>query len=490
MSAVTLDVLLASRKSPSINPPTSSPSSSELATKAVQSLTTVFALSQGVQLVSKLNALRLWLDGFKNGSVWSETPFIEWIGATSVSTTAVQYRAGVVEWWADQVIAIDVAVASSKPTALVSTLCSILRGPTSLVGLGIGGVLGQLTSLLVRRAGLADKDPLTPLILSAISALGYNIYYFEQMNDLVSDLIDSLRIVKNGGGEASSYDDEERSRAMGLLVTALRGVLNEAKEGTGEVQKAVPLRKSLSIKSTKSGKSTKSRKSTDATTSDAPAIVDGMGRPIMEVEGAGRRHYVSTDVFHESLFLLTDTDASVRIHYGRALFVYVATEMEVLAHSDTTADPTPFLTELHASIHQLATSASLAEAEDSSNGPSRSASTRKPQRTRSRRSSKGSSRRRSSLPTEETPSAVPADYAGLRELVKTLQGRSSAAALLSGLPMLLALDREGSKMAQAGEGVQARERGQACKEIAAAGLCAMGAAWGVDEVETMGHSVS
>lgn len=479
-----------------ITPPTTPPSPSQLATHASRSLRTVSRLSQGVQLTSKLSAMCSWFDRYGNGVIWQEAEFVEWVASSGVEASAVQYRAGVVSWWAEQVVSINGGSASAKPTTLVSTLSSILRGPTTLAGLGIGAVLGQLTSLLVRRAPLGDNDPLAPLLLSAISALGHRIYYFDQMNDIAADIIDSLRTIKNGEGEAASFDDKDAIRAMRLLVTALRGVLNEAAGGNREVQSVVPPKRSPSAKSSKS------TNGSATTNGNGVLMVPGQGLrsrkevgavPELDENGrtAGRRHHVSAEVFHESLFLLDDADPGLRVDYERALYIYVASEMEVADPSkngdespaDPAQDATRFLTELHSSIYRLATTTSLVASD--SNG--RSPTSRPPRRERSRRSS-GSSGRKSSLPREVPRVATPADYAGMREIVRAVQGRSSPLAVLAGVPMLLALEREASKWEE-GSVEQGRERAQACREIVATGLVAVGTTWGVPDLVQLGEQV-
>lgn len=432
------------------------------------------------------------------------------MGSSGVAASSIQYRAGVVGWWAEQVVSIDGGTASAKPTTLVSTLSSILRGPTALVGLGIGAVLGQLTSLLIRRAELGDDDPLAPHLLSAISALGHHVYYFDQMNDIAADIIDSLRTIKNGGGEASSFSDKDKIRAMRLLVTALRGVLNEATGGNGEMHSLASLKRSASAKSSKA--------------TNGSATTNGNGRPLLpesngtvrgngvltgsgqglrskkeavvETEAtertAGRRHHVSAEVFQESLFLLTDVDPDLRIDYERALYVYVANEMEVAlparngaeSPADPAKDATRFLAELHSYIYRLATTTSLATLDSQD----RSTTTRTPQRERSRKSSR-SSGRKSSLPRDIPGVATPADYAGLREIVRAVQGCSSALAVLAGVPMLMLLEKEASKWEE-GSVEQGRERAQAYREIVATGLVAIGTTWSVPDLVQLGEKVS
>ena len=93
-----------------------------------------------------------------------------------------------------------------------------------------------------------------------------------------------------------------------------------------------------------------------------------------------------------------------------------------------------------------------------------------------------------SLPREVPRVATPADYAGMREIVRAVQGRSSPLAVLAGVPMLLAMEREASKWEE-GSVEQGRERAQACREIVATGLVAVGTTWGVPDLVQLGEQV-
>lgn len=458
-----------------------------------------------------------WFDQFKNGVIWDQVGFVEWIATSAVESSAIQYRAGVVTWWAEQVIEMDGKKASARPTTLLNTLSTILRGPTSLVGLGIGSVLSQLTTLLIRRAKLSEEDPITPLILSAISALGAHIYYSDQMNDIASDLIETLRSVGAGRGESSTLDEGEKNKTMRLLLQALIGVMSEAKLGSNQVERAVPVERVKNGEASTSnsrpvmpagnltvrgnGILTGSGQGIRSQNTPVESALNGAldGRPIMRVSGSGRRHRISPEVFQQSLFLLSDASPLLRIEYQKALLVYVGGEMEIAASidkEDTPAfDPSKdaalFLSELHASIFELSTTTSVTSIPTSlyrvpstkvsttklsSSGNSRKSST-------SSAASKGKSKRL--LP--DLP--LVADYIGLQSVIVALQSRGSALAVLSGVPMLLALEKKAESMVDEGDSKDLRERCQACREIVINGLLAIAKTWEMEDLSEIGEKV-
>lgn len=439
----------------------------------------------------------------------------------------------------DQVAEIDGSDATPKHKTLVEVLSSILRGPTSLVGLGIGTILAQLTQLLIKRVPLGD-DPLAPRLLEAISGLASHVYYFDQLNDVIADLIETIRSVRSGGA-GSSAREEDRACSVRVLVSALRGVLEEAQKGNSQVQAAVPLSVSKSNGTVKangdangnsnggangssgelhrpplpvgdgtvrgngvlvgSGQGIRSKKETTE-----PAL-DAMGRPIMRVANTGRRNRISADVLKESLFLLTEPDPVVRFDYQATLLLYVAEEMDVSVgvdgkddrRGDPSSDSARFFDELHAAIYEAATSFVAAPSK-----PDRPASPiiirtlpRERERTKSMprkpsrsRQSSYTSLRRPPSPPRVAPVATAADYAGLLAIIAAAQSRASSPALLTAVPMLLALERDVTEHIEANfspEGSSVKV--QACRELVAGGLVAVGAAWDVSEIERVAGSV-
>lgn len=337
--------------------------------------------------------------------------------------------------------------ASHKSVTLLYVLATILRGKTDLHGLGVGGVLNTLGELLIRRAKIStsssahsskpppsptnpvaiassggvaltattasappndsafsterhdvdcprDRDLLTRPILSTISALASKIYYADQLENLVSDVIDlvkNLRLDESTTG-ASASSQEERVAAATKLVVALRLLLEEAHKtessrtsqnlGHGEASKSTLRHSGPSTTEVQSrGASSGSPRmpppvatadgimlgpaalsSPGASTSGAPedeedvftvrSKKEGAGsneepRPSIVIDSGGssnafsgpsgragsnsKRNRVPPRTFEKSLFLLTVGDSVSRAEYVRAAVEYLESEVDVEA---------------------------------------------------------------------------------------------------------------------------------------------------------------
>ncbi|KAM0793783.1 hypothetical protein ACM66B_001201 [Microbotryomycetes sp. NB124-2] len=479
------------RKAPSIDAPDSAPSSKDLATEAVKAMRAATRLSHSAQLYSKLTATGSWLDRYKNGSLWKQTQFIEWLGTSVITASAVQYRAGVVNWWVEQVVEVDDSDATPKAQTLLHTLSRILKGPTTLVGLGIGSVLNQLAGLAIQRASFGDEDPLGLPLLDTIASLATShIYYVDQLNDVVSDLIEVIKQVKEGEGRPLGRS--ERKRAMRRLVGALKAVLDEAEKCDGKVQVAVPVSSSdadgdeAKANGNANGNGDIVRGKKEGQTQQT---TDALGRPLVRIKSAGERAKIAPEVFAESLFLMTDADAAVRQEYQRAILFYIERELAVARPSpkDDLWEPSHqlerFARELHVAVYELATSQNLGPATTEEYGDESRSTV-----AHTRRSSK-SSRRRSMSSSRPGGQALAnaSDYAAMVAIVRAIQLRQSIEAVTEGAPALLALQTNGEQWENSDN--QGRERAQACREIAAEGIQAIGEAWGISEVGRLATQV-
>ncbi|KDE06884.1 hypothetical protein MVLG_02772 [Microbotryum lychnidis-dioicae p1A1 Lamole] len=472
---------LADRKVREIEP-FNEPSSDQVGKEALDILRSLAHLSHGAQLSSMLTAMGNYLDRARGGALWKERTLVTWLGKTIIAACPVQYRATVVGWWLDMIVEIDDTDATPKSEALLYTLAQILRGPTSLVGLGIGGVLNQLTSLVVKRCPWGDKDPLTKPLLATISSLASShVYYVDQVNDIVSDLIETIRSVRDGAGVAARLNERERFRALRQLSGALKQVLLEAAKSSDSIKIAVPV-----IANGVNGHDARSR--TFSTTGQK----DDFGRPKMRVAEAGKRNRISPEVFMGSLFLLTQNDAIARTDYERALLLYVANELAIPEDeedvaTDSTSSFAKFCRALFTSIQELALSPILRPAV---NNYGRALS-RRTSGAASVRSGRSRRQRTSSAAADSLSSvASAADYAALVEILRSFIARRSATAVVNVVPMLIALQKSaarwGSTADTDGQVVpQTDERTQACRELVAQTFHTIGEVWGATETQRL-----
>lgn len=443
---------LPSRKPPTIIAPSSPPSQHDLASIAVPTLRSLARLSDSSQLLSLHNAISTFLNRHRGGELWhgNSQSFVEWLASSLLSASATSYRPGVLGWWVDQVGEIYDAEPQHKSVTLLYVLASLLRGKTNLHGLGVGGVLNTLGELLIRRARVSnrikpppsptkpingtqpapptdsafatdqhhvdypqDRDLLTRPILSTISALSSKIYYADQLDNLISDLIDLLKGLRleEGGGS----NKEEKVLAATKLVVAMRLLLEEAHRGHGRIEggekkvssrersRSRPREKEISEATVRNGglnekEATKSedqslstrpylpppvgsgetlrtnglvlgqRKSIENGTRpdedfairgkkesvERPSIIvdDGarLGQAPMQPSSVGNRNRVSPRTFEKSLFLLTVGDSTLRAEYVRATIVYLEKELDVRGLESTTTLP-PDLAYFWKSLH-------------------------------------------------------------------------------------------------------------------------------------------
>ncbi|SCV67980.1 BQ2448_101 [Microbotryum intermedium] len=473
---------LADRKAREIEPSSDEPSVEQVGKEALDILRSLAHLSHGAQLSSMLTAMGNYLDRARSGALWKERALITWLGKTIIAACPVQYRATVVGWWLDMIVEIDDTDATPKSEVLLYTLAQILRGPTSLVGLGIGGVVNQLTSLVVKRCPWGDKDPLTKPLLATISSLASShVYYVDQVNDIVSDLIDTIRSVRDGAAVAARLNERERFRALRQLSGALKQVLLEAAKSSDSVKIAVPVKAN--------GVNGHDARSRNVSTSGQK---DELGRPKMRVAEAGKRNRIFPEVFMGSLFLLTQNDAIARTDYERALLLYVANELAIPegeedVATDSTSSFAKFCRALFTSIHELAISPSLRPAV---NNYGRALS-RRTSVAASIRSGRSRRIRASSAAADSLSSvASAADYAALVEILRSFIARKSATAVVNLVPMLIALQKSAARWGSTAETdghvvPQTDERTQACRELVAQTFHTIGEVWGATETQRL-----
>ncbi|GAA5865100.1 hypothetical protein JCM1840_005740 [Sporobolomyces johnsonii] len=441
-----LSSTLSARKAAIISHPSSPPSDLDLASLAVPTLRLITRRSDSSELVSLHSSISAWLDRYHSGELWhvQSQPLVEWLASSLLAASAPSYRPAAIGWWVDQVGEIYDTEAQHKSVTLLYVLANLLRGKTNILGLGVGGVLNTLAELLVRRSKSGartrpptivqeasdeketngalhpqpdyekDPDPLARPILSTISALASKIYYTDQLDDLVADLIDILRSLRREAGSsegrpASGLSGEERTRAAVRLVVAMRLLVEEAHKGEGAVvgvatsngkasaekgkaKEGTPQLNGSAAPVGEDGGDTIKRPSlpppidTDGTirgtsvalgaiasngsssadsftirgkkeSAERPTIVaddqaplDALGRPLVRVSQTGQRNRVSPRTFKKSLFLLTEGNVTLRGEYARAAIVYLEHELDVEGAGQT-ASLSPDLASFWRQLH-------------------------------------------------------------------------------------------------------------------------------------------
>lgn len=211
------------------------PSSSDAAKAALKIIRTVFRLSQPRHIDIVLGDIVTFFDKHNRGNAWTKAgqagsvsshlagKFMEW--------TPAQYRFAVVQFWLDQLLSIDGNGNSVADTgasgagdlrwdATIDILVHLLSSPdTAVVNLALSDVLETLSGLLAR-------NPDRPGVQRAILALSSHIYYPEQINDLIGDLLSDV-IDRHAAGQASP-------QSLVALLDSVRGIATSAGQASGE----------------------------------------------------------------------------------------------------------------------------------------------------------------------------------------------------------------------------------------------------------------
>ena len=224
-----------------------------------------------------------------------------------------------------------------------------------------------------------------------------------------------------------------------------------------------------------------------------------------------RRQPVAPRTFARSLFLLTEPDLRVRVQYAGAAALYIARELPLVVSTSSGSagsaeELSSFWRQLHAGVYGLAIGETSSPTSSARGHGAVDGAQHALHRTRSARSLRSQRSGRSFLDHDDaarspssssrsTPGA--ADYAALAALVEAVP--RVPAAVLEGVPALLALDAKaatrwevglagGAELGGEGGGADPA-RAQACREVAARGLKAVGRTWGLTELEQLGHEV-
>lgn len=250
-----------------------------------------------------------WLDA-GDQQRWTNVEWCCWLAQTLTQLAHIQYRFVVVKSLLDALVTSEQAKdPSTKQTALLAMITSVLSGPTSLLGLGLGDVLSSLVSLIARRAPYGPQDTFLPAIIDGTASLATRVYYLDQISDLVQDLIIALRRLPPPSSSSSSSADVEASS------TAAFTTLPAAERAT---QANAILRCLIGV-----------LLRAQAASHTAP----NASRP---------RKRVSPRIFADSLFLWSDSDPSIRFTYTHALLTFIDTELLPISSE---GDP-------HLTVHQ------------------------------------------------------------------------------------------------------------------------------------------
>ncbi|PBK72748.1 hypothetical protein ARMSODRAFT_953146 [Armillaria solidipes] len=443
------------------------PSISDVSSACLRAFVTLLEHANGSQLGYIMRSSFDNLDDMKG---WTNQQHCCWFAQKTADWSQYQYRYAVPTWLVERLLqGQDEPVTSSMHKALTSMVTTVFNSPTPLINLSTSDILSNLMTMVVRRTTLDSEDPLLPALVQCISSLGTHVYYSDQIQDLAVELINRLTLIEVQGvaGRGGASSGQVRTEVIRGLLSGLSGLVHSAdiRESAGNAE---------SRKRPESVSAKTSSPSIDATNKDAG--VD---------ERASRRTRVSPDIWHDTLSLLCDKEYAVRADYAQTLVFYLANEMPKhpdLSDADGSYRPqtvhkhvllysgdigAKFLNALHAYVYILATTASLGLTSSPStsyaasvNGHDHAArpaeshvdqdpTAESPTQDTSFSALAPRSRKISlafrlleSAPSQVTSagSACLSDYTHILDILTTVHAQLPVRGLLTGLPMLLALD--------------------------------------------------
>ena len=516
------------RRAPSLHahvPGEKSPSTSDVLGAALRSLKALFGHCQITQASHVLDAVF----GFLDQEGWRDVERSCWLAERLTGAMMLQYRFVVPTKLVELLNELPDGPAGPKHMTALAMVTTILNSSISLVGLAVTDLANSLVTLVIRRIHTDSQDGLLPPLVQCISSLGTHIYYSDQINDIVEEL--AIRISQ------IPPTDKDRPEILRVLIHCITGVMTRAKladeaEGRLSPPPSATLEK---------GK--------------APQVETPLEAPRPR---AGRRNPVAPEVWQETLALLCEASYPVRAAYARALILYLQHEMpRSTKHRPSDLTGYRFCNALHAAIYTLAMSSCLgagspddsptgtpappsqpvlaastadgsAHAGVTANGDGGSARTRGVKFNLTEATPSGTPQsngtatpphtgtstpprknvrtsRRVSLPLNRVNSAAilssyenvatPFDFAAIIKILEEAHAAQPVAALLTGVPMLLALDKDaGSELVRrpgdGRSGAWVLERKRAIRETVSILWIYIGRQWDVPDVITLGRKVS
>lgn len=332
------------------------PSTSTVVNAALRAMHTLLEHGNTRQISDILQAI---FDDADKEHWWNNWSFCRWLALALIDWLPYQHRYMVARKLLDCLSSVqDASPSSEKHFSAASMINTVFTSPTPLVNMSTSNMLSCLLSLLIRRTTIDSNDGLLTPLVECISALGTHVYYQDQIHDLTEELIGRLVSIQANGilGRGRAEKDPNTDQVLHCLLSSLKGLYMTADKHDNSAPSIPATDKAISVSAGR--------------------------QSIFTVDGAApkpcRRTRVPPEVWQDSLALLYEVDYGVRSEYALALSWYLSKEIpeEPFALPSTDSDdtvvprrPTPgmitsdpllrFLNALHASIYNLATSASL-----------------------------------------------------------------------------------------------------------------------------------
>ncbi|KXN86404.1 Protein EFR3 [Leucoagaricus sp. SymC.cos] len=286
------------------------PSNNQVLDAALRALFSLLSHANSPQLGFIMQSTCDILDGLQS---WSKPDHCCWLAQKIADWAQYQYRYVVPTWLVERLTenqnSITVTPMHQALTAMITT---VLNSPTRMINLSSSDILSNLMTVLIRRATIDSEDSLMPLLERCIASLGTHVYYSDQIQDLAGELISRLTTAEIQGvlaqGKLGYF--RARSAAIRAILAGLSGLIETANKSDAAAQHG-PSRP------------------------NSP-ITDRSSRDHAPENRVARRTRVPPDIWQDTLSLICDREATVRMDYTKALVYYITHEMPKYGDS---ADP-------------------------------------------------------------------------------------------------------------------------------------------------------
>ncbi|ODO06619.1 hypothetical protein I350_03976 [Cryptococcus amylolentus CBS 6273] len=179
---------IAHRRAPSLHahiPGEKGPSGADVLSAALRSFHALVRQCNVAQASLVIDRAGEYLDK-TNG--WQDSERCCWLSERLTAWITLQYRFVVPTRLVESLVDLQDTAPSPKHISSLAMISTILTSTTSLIGLGVSDLLQNFISLIIRRIHLSPLDALLPPLVQCVGSLGTHIYYADQINDIVEEL--------------------------------------------------------------------------------------------------------------------------------------------------------------------------------------------------------------------------------------------------------------------------------------------------------------
>ncbi|KAJ7228514.1 hypothetical protein GGX14DRAFT_413541 [Mycena pura] len=493
------------------------PSMLEVSSAALRALFSLLEHANAGQLGHIMRASLDTLDEKSEPKKWFQVEHCCWFAQKTAEWAQYQYRYAIPTWLVERLVENqEVATTATMHTTLAAMVTSVFNSSTPFVNLSTSDTVSNLTNLLLRRTSISPDDDLLPALVECIASLGRHVYYSDQVQDLAGEIINRLVAVEVQG--VLNRGKQNRSQAIRCLLAGLLGLIraSEKTEAAKEKDLDHPPKRNRS-----------SSFKVASPTSQSP-------NSEMAAHAASRRTRVPPDIWQDTLSLLCDTDYAVRADYALGLVFYLENEIPTVGDStdgdgvkrvrQVAESPlhvllqsgdlgTKFLNAIHAYVYALATSkalgigsgASSSPADSITNGPTITEPEGVTDESEGHAQPQGSGRRsigsqaprarkvsvmqrlldRSPSRFSGDNSASLSDYAHIVVILASIHQQFPIRGLITGIPMLLALDKSATASDTDDPGAMSRKN--AIRTLVARVWLTIGSIWDCTDVVSIAN---